>query len=690
MDLESFFTDFQNTIKTISTSDEIFSQTAFIEEMSRRLSIAEEIDNLIACQYEGSGQRNKKLLIDGYDFDDEENQLVVAVVDYSQEDELISLTNTEAQKKFAAVESLIQEVLEADLDRRLEPSSDIAQFAAQFIEELPQIFTVRIYLLTNKRLSQAAKALPVKQIRDLNFEYHIWDIERLHRVELSKLGREEIDIDLLEITSAGLPALSAASDDADVATYLTVIPGRTLVEIYAMHGSRILESNVRSFLTAKVKVNKGIRGTVMQEPELFLPFNNGITATATSIQTIEELGQITITGIKNLQIVNGGQTTASLFYTQKNDRADLSKINVQVKLIVVDPDRAEELVPKISRYANTQNKVSEADFFSNHPFHQRMEEKSRQLLAPSQPGIPYQTKWFYERTRGQYLNEKSRSTAGAARKFEKEYPKLQVITKTDAAKYLVTWMQQPHRVSSGAQKNFVAFADLIATQWDSNSFQFGDDYFKELVAKNILFNTVRKQVMKSPWYSSGYLANIVTYAIAKFAYQLTEYRDGMSLNLQIIWNLQDVPDELMEILDEVSELVFQVLTDDSRPVVNVTEWAKREACWTKVKAVDFEMPESVDDFLLTKDEAKQARAETIKNQKVDSEIGSQVLVLELGHSYWLRAKDFGHRMKSISEKEDSIASMVASPNPRRIPSEDQCRVLLQFNERIRGLGFVGN
>ena len=689
MDLATFFEDFRNTVRTIASSDEMFVHTSFIEEMARRLSEAEEIDALVACEYEGVGSRNKKLLIDGYDFDDEDGHLVIAVADFSEADQIETLTTTEARKKFSGAENFIHEALFGNIEEQLEESADVAQMVAQLHEERDQISVIRIYLLSNRQLSQSIKSFDPQVIDGLKIEYHLWDIERLFRIEMSKLGREEIDIDLTQWIASGLPALPASTSGTDVSTFLTVIPGEILAEIYSLHGSRVLESNVRSFLTVRGKVNKGIRGTVMQEPEMFLPFNNGITATATSVDFTESKGQVCLSRIRNLQIVNGGQTTASLFYVKKNDKASLNGINVQVKLIVVDEERAEELVPKISRFANTQNKVSEADFFSNHPFHQRMEEKSRQLLVPARQGVHFQTKWFFERTRGQYLNEKARSTPAAARKFEAEYPKGQVMTKTDAAKYLVTWMQRPHVVSSGAQKNFVAFADAISKEWATNDNQFGDDYFKELVAKNILFHAVRRQVLAADWYSTGYLANIVTYTIAKFSYEVAKYNGGSNLNLLVIWNLQDVPSLLMEVLDEISELVFDELTDESRPVVNVTEWAKRERCWELVKAAEYELPEEIEEFLLSKAESKEMQAQAAKSQKVDSGINSQVEALELGHVYWGNARDFAMKMGTISEKESSILAMVTIPNSLKIPTEAQCKVILNFRDRIVDMGFVG-
>lgn len=184
----------------------------------------------------------------------------------------------------------------------------------------------------------------------------------------------------------GIQCLPAHIDSADYESYLMVMPATILGELYGKYGDRLLEQNVRCFLQARGKVNKGIRSTIITDPEMFFAYNNGITATAREVITETEDDGIYIKEIRDLQVVNGGQTTASLFHTSRKDKVSLEKIFVQMKLSVVDGEKGEVVIPKISEYANTQNKVNAADFFSNHPFHLRMEEFSRRLWVPPQPG----------------------------------------------------------------------------------------------------------------------------------------------------------------------------------------------------------------------------------------------------------------------------------------------------------------
>jgi len=688
--LEQFFDDFQNSIRASAVADSTFSSRAFVEEMSKRLSEAEEIDALIPCEFVGVGARNKKIAFDGYDFGDEDNQAVFAIADYRSGDQIETLNTSETRKLFSNVEAFLEGVLSGNLIDNLEESSMAYQVATELRASSNALSKVRIYLLTNSKLSDSLKSFASSHIGDIEIEYHLWDIARLFRVQTSQLGREEIDIDLTTWEPSGVPALDTSTPGSEVRTLLLVMPGEMLAAIYEKYGSRVLEANVRSFLSARGKVNAGIKGTVLQSPELFLAYNNGISATASSITSSRNGAVESIHSIKNLQIVNGGQTTASLFYVKKNDKADLSNVFVQMKLIVVDEERSNELVPKISRYANTQNRISEADFFSNHPFHQRMEEKSRLLLTPALAGQHVQSKWFYERTRGQYLNEKNKGTLGQAKRFEIEYPRSQVITKTDAAKYIVSWEQRPHVVSSGAQKNFLAFAETIKDAWESNDNQFGDAYFKTLVAQGILFNTIRSRVAKADWYSSGYLANIVTYTVAKLAYEIDRIRSKASLDFQAIWKLQALPVGLYPDIDKIAFAVFQSLTDESRPVVNVTEWAKRAQCWEKIKDIPVELTPNIEQFITSAEEAAEVRKESSKSQRLDSGISLQILVTGLGSKYWVKLREFGRdEMHALSEKELGIIKYVTGEAGNGIPSEAQCKVLVQVKERMESLGFVG-
>lgn len=692
MQLVDYFLDIQNTVRTRASADGSFTRPAFTSEMADRLSLAEEVDALSVYSFETTGSRNRRIAIDGASIEPDENQVAIAIADYRSGGEIETLTTTEARRHFGALEAFVDAAIDGTFAERFDESSPAFE-DAHTINELQrrgELDKVRLYLLSNAQLSDSIKSFPSETHGGLELEYHIWGIERFHRVELSQLGREELDIDLTEWVPTGLPALPASSTGSDVDTYLLVIPGGVLANIYGRFGSRVLESNVRAFLTNRGKVNKGIQGTLLQTPELFLPYNNGITATASAITTDSSGPVLSIMSLRDLQIVNGGQTTASLYFAQRNEKVSLEDVYVQMKLIVVDGAQTDDLVPKISRYANTQNKVSESDFFSNHPFHQRMEEKSRLLRTPTRAGEHHETKWFYERTRGQYLSEKNKLSTRDAKKFALEYPKEQVIDKTKAARYLNTWNQQPHIVSSGLQRNFMLFAQSISSAWESSDLAFNDAYFRSLVAKAILFEAVQSAVSQSDWYraSQGYRLNIVTYSIARFAQAVEESELGEEFDFDRIWELQGIPEELLGELTALAEDVREVLVDPGRPVTNVTEWAKRPQCWDAVREVPFDFPPEYGHLLRKKEEVRESRRRGRKAQQVDKRINAQVEVVELGQPYWVKLRDFGRRTKQLSETDLSFLAY-ATGEKGKVASEAQCKRLLQIRERMVEAGFVG-
>jgi hypothetical protein len=298
-----------------------------------------------------------------------------------------------------------------------------------------QLSHVRLFLFTDGLTTLQTKKN--QEVNGVNYSYNIWDLRRTCRCVTSGQKREAIEINFQTQYDSVIPCLAMPESQADYSAYVAIIPGKILCKIYGEYGSRLLERNVRSFLQAKGSVNKGIRQTILREPHRFLAYNNGISATAEAVKLVDlPNGGQGIAEIRDLQIVNGGQTTASLYQAVRKDKADISGIYVQTKLTVVDCDRMDEIVPLISRYANSQNKVNEADFSANDPFHIRVEELSRTIWAPAVDGTQHQTRWFYERARGQYADAKNRESTPAKQKaFTLTHPNAQKFTKTDLAKF---------------------------------------------------------------------------------------------------------------------------------------------------------------------------------------------------------------------------------------------------------------
>lgn len=682
MELESYRSDLLNRAGARSVVDGTFTSEAFMAEAAEQLTQADEIENLEMLSFDGVGKRNRRLRVNGYDLDDSDGSVALSVLDFKGNQELEELTFSEAQNLFKALMGFLEQSVDGTFLEGREESTAEFQLAQDLKNRGRSVTRYRLYLISDSVLKGSARSIPSTEINSIPVEFHIWDIRRLHQVAESAQGREELEIDLTTWLPDGLEALQTTDSESEFKIFLAAVPAALIADLYGTYGSRLLEGNVRSYLSNRGNVNKGIRTTVKTAPAHFLAYNNGITATAVGAKSVA--GRIT--AVTDLQIVNGGQTTASLFYVRRDDKVDLNGVYVQMKLIIVDPSGAAEMIPKISRYANSQNKISEADFFSNSPFHVRLAELSQRVLAPPMPGVNYQTKWFYERARGQYQSEKSKRTAADQKKFEAEYPKSQLITKTDAAKYEVTWGMQPHKVSSGAQKNFVAFAGLVAGKWETASDSFNELYWKNLVAKAILFETARKAIAKADWYDKGYLANITTYALAKLSFEVGKQVRGGTFDLDRIWTEQAVSEVSIKEIVDIGEKVLAVLTSDYRPVQNVTEWAKREACWNTVREMEHTLSDEFKASMSDRRIVAQKKKDAAKTQRIDDGIAAQTRVFSIEGSQWVAVEEFARQNRLITEKELSIIALVTG-RKAGFPTEMQSKVLLELLSKCEDNGF---
>lgn len=549
-------------------------QDFFTAVMLGYLEEAGEIEDPIICPFRGYG-----LQLNAYHISETYDEIDIFVSVYNENPGLSSVSRTDID---AAVKRGIQLYRRAtsDLYTAFEKDSDTYEFAITLHNEKTKIKKARVIALTNGTV----KAIPFEKIdlAGVEISFSVWDIDRLYRCTTSGKMRETIEIDFLSSYGVTIPCIENATSDV-YSVYLSILNGALLAKIYEEHGPRLLERNVRSFLQVKAAVNKGIRDTLRDEPEMFLAYNNGISVTAESVEVVrDENGRSSIKKIRDMQIVNGGQTTASIYNAWKDKKldVDLSKVFVQMKLSVISTSSAmDEIVPKISAFANTQNKIQMADFSANDPFHRKIEELSRIIWAPAQGGQKPQN-WFYERARGQYADMLSKETTTLRRKAYKETHPL--FTKTDLAKYENTWDQMPYFVSEGAQKNFKKFTIRLA---ERGNFVPDAKYYERLIAKAILFRRTEKLVQQQQY--GGYRANIVTYTIAYLSYVT-----GQRIDLDSIWKNQSLTPALEENIVEVSKFVQYMIVNPPGGA-NVGEWCKKQQCWNAIKEYSYQMTENL-------------------------------------------------------------------------------------------------
>lgn len=694
MDLVDYRKDYLENIKMFAAADDAGTASTFVKTILEDLQGLNVISDFEECFSVGRyGRKNYR--VDAYSFDDYDCSMSIFIADFDGEDEISTLTMTDANALFERLNTFLDGCLNGNFRYSMEISTPVYDLVERIVNLQNTIRKYKFYILTDKEMSGKISSLESGEINGVSIEYNIWDIQRLFRVISTGDGHEPVEIDFLKITEKGLPCLEAsdASTD-DVKCLLCVIPGEILADLYDTYGSTLLEGNVRSFLSTRGKVNKNIRKTILEadgeSKKMFFSYNNGISATATSVQMKTEQGGTFVTSIKNLQIVNGGQTTASLSNTRFKDKADLSSIFIQMKLTVIPShEMAQILIPKISRGSNSQNKVSDADFFSNHEFNIRMEQISRRLYAPAVNGLQYETHWFFERSRGQYEQEQSKMTRAEKKKYQMQNPKSQKITKTDIAKYQNAWKEYPYYVSLGAQKNFNRFANYIVDAWNKDDIQFNELFYREIVSVAIVFKCIDKLVPKQDWYEKGYKANIVVYTLSYLHYLIQKQFPKYELNLQLIWDKQSVPDVLYNELLKLMKFVFLHITDANRPITNVTEWCKKEQCWITLKEKNYLLDGSIQEVLLNIDEVKKNKSNGRKDYKLVNGIQVQSDVVNKGQEYWEEALAWGKEHRCISEIEISFLNAATKMNMGRIPSEKQCQRIVNIEAKLIDEGFSG-
>lgn len=686
-DLQSFYDEYLQDVVSTADSEGDFHDAAFVENMSAFL---EDQGYLEECSYIGYIKKAQGIKADAWDYNAANGVLSLLVADFKMSSSVPTITESEVDKDFRRLEKFWAYAKRKEFVEALEESTPVYSLIYRLNQEGLEVRRVQMILITNALLSERASedVLSKRSINegDAPVSYEIWDLGRRYSIEASGKAREDIEIDCREVSPQGIPCLQGTSIECgDYQVFLLIMPGEFLADLYDRHGERLLEQNVRTFLQFRGKINKGIKRTILKEPHMFIAYNNGLTVTAEKVTLSEDKSHLL--SITNMQIVNGGQTTASLFTTRAQEGKDkLKDVYVQVKLAVIPEDKVEVIVPLISEYANTQNKVSAADFFSNHPFHLRIQDLSRRLIANPSTGNLRGTYWYYERTKGQYNNAMARLTKSEIGKFKLRNPKTQMFTKTDLAKFVLSWDKRPTDVSYGAQKCFAKFASEIGSSWEKKDTSYNELYFKELVAKAIIFRYLDNGIKKQAWYG-GFKANIVTFTIARFK----EYLDSHNLtfNLQKLWDLQDLPSDIKRYLLAIAQEVNTCIQDTPNPSTNVTEWCKTQSCWENVKKLDVRPDFDLDQYCMWEDDRVSEGRVAASHQKMMNNIEKQKYVIETGCEYWKAlAKWILEKKQSISDKESNILALACQfDRTGKIPSEKQCLVLLQLEDRMKQEGF---
>ena len=658
-EIEKYYTSLLQEIRSMQSSaeegetqEELFTQITI--EM---LAEAGETENATPAHNEGAFGKKNQHKVNGYAMSDNYETVDLFISIFQNTETSQRIAKEEIDKAAKRVANFFRKAFYNDYAKDIEESSPIFQFAYD-LAHLPELretlVRVNAIILTNGTYN--GDIPKQEKIAGQDIYYNIFDISRLYAISEKSHISIELDFEEQQII---IPCLKAPIENADYESYIAIMPGHGLALLYKQFGARLLEQNVRSFLQFTGKINKGIRKTINDESHMFLAYNNGISATADHIELDETKHYVK--KISNLQIVNGGQTTASIYHTWDKDKANISNIFVQMKISVIKKeDSYSEIVSRISKYANTQNKVNDADFSANNPILIDLEKISRRSFSPVTPQCNIPTVWFFERANGQYKNLRLKDgfTPSRAKQFDLKYPKKQMFKKTDLAKFVNSYgeIQEgkkvaigPHIVVRGNEKNYSQFINNNLPR------KVTGIYYEDVIAKFILFRESEKLYGIKP-NNIGEMRNaVVPYAISLFGY-LTDYK----LNLEKIWKNQRISDELAAVFYSLMKQLNEYILHNS-PSSHYIEWAKKEECWETVKQqkwnIDFDSIKT--DFAT--DEQLKKRKSAADNVDIDTlqkeyEIS---LLRSIPYALWKKIEEWGRDTGLLSVNRQTTASEIA-------------------------------
>ena len=624
------------------------------------LSEAGETENSDVAFYERDLGTKNQQKINGYAIADNYETVDLFISIYEGTEDPITTLKRDIDNAATRLTNYFRNAIYSDFGNEIEESSAIFEFTntlGTYKELRDSLVRVNAFILTNGVYK--GDIPQSKDISGYKIYYRVVDINYLYQI--SEQSHAPIIINFEE-EGWKVPCLHASSSNPDYEAYVSILPGKCLSNLYERYGGRLLEQNVRSFLQFTGKINKGIRDTIKEKPHMFLAYNNGIAATADAME-LDEVGNIRL--ISNLQIVNGGQTTASIYHTEKKDKADISDIYVQVKFsIVKKKDEYANIVSDISKYANTQNKVNNADFSANNPILVELEKVSRYVMTPVTPERSIQTYWFFERARSQYKNIRLKEgfTKSRQKAFDLKYPKNQMFTKVELAKYINCFEEvyegsklviAPHIVVRGSEKNYAQF---VAKNLPYSPKKVTNVYFEDTIAKAILFKAADQLYgTKRTGNNIGELKSVVV----PYTIGLLNYLTSGRIDLYRIWKNQKISDALSNLIYSLMLQVNPFIMNIS-PSNNYLEWAKKEECWLAIRNFkDWKYDlDSIEDDLIDP-EYPVVRKVTVNITADDKSEHDLKIVKSIPYKLWLRFADWGAESGELNLNLQSKAREIA-------------------------------
>ncbi|MDR3186783.1 MAG: AIPR family protein [Christensenellaceae bacterium] len=710
--LDEFRINHLAEMKRDSLSEGMTPDQYFIQYMLKKLQDMGEIIDPIEINtcVDKYCRNQRKMSVDGYSFDESDKSIVLYINDYVDSLSDASITKSRVVELCKKMLYFLEEVYDGELGKYFDDSNEILSIGESLKTRLRRdyidlnndisIDKIKLFVVTNKLLSSSVKQsdFGIDEFKGKKIIVNVWSIQRIYEHLLSGKEKEPVIVNVKNFGFDGIPCLKAEMSMAlDYDAYLAIIPGQLLHNIYYEYGSRLLEGNVRTFLSVKGKVNKGIRNTIKNEPTKFFTYNNGIACTAAKV--VLDITNTKIIEMHDLQIINGGQTTASLTsaildkHVGLDKESGLSNIFVPLKLTVVKNADYDTIISNISKYANSQNKITEADMLSNHLFHRSFEDLSKKYIAPAREGELYDTYWYYERSRGKYEQEKFKLTTNKQKEdYEKKWPRKQVIKKEELAKYYMACSElRPDIVAKGSQKCMLAFAALIDKMVQSAHFEFNKFFYERMICYAILYRETDKIVQHASWYNvGGYKLNIVPYTISKLISMIPK---GSCLNYKEIWEKQTLQIETVQMIKKLAYVTNNFIQNTANGVI-VTEHCKKEDTWKSYSDLhrledyitsdyNIKVNKTFFDTLIFEEVWQINEESAIKKEKAEKTIDDFMYIYKLGSDYWSRLLTEGSDRKILSEKETMILKNIIT---NKIVSVAHAKVACDVRKRLEEAG----
>ena len=702
MEIEEYREQFIDEIRNDASLEGSDPESYFIERVLANLEDIGEVRDPIPMSVEMRNNKRQILSFDGYSYDEADGALVLITSEFNnQRNNNPTLTNTRIEELLLYMQRFIEEAVNGNIRNFCDESDPAVNIASEFKKKIgkgmttTEILRFKFIIISNYTLSKQVKNLKRPDFLGRPVELNVWTLERFFQTFVSN-SSEILEIETKDYNCDGIPCLKADLGKlSNYDAYLGIVPGEFLAKIYYDYGSKLLQGNVRAFLSFRGNVNKGIRSTIMKQPENFFTYNNGIAIVARSVRFSEDSSKITY--FKDLQIINGGQTTAALASAIIKNEAPkgMENLFVPMKLTVlnVEDDMSEEqvqnyndLTKTISECANSQNAVKPADFFSNHPFHVKMEQLSRKVMAPPVDGNPYQTVWFYERSRGKWEQEQMKLTPHQRNLFKQKYPKGQLITKEKLAKCYNSVLMHPDQVCKSSADNFKIFAPYINGIYENDRDSINDEFFKKCVCSIIIFDKLDKLISKEEWYpKGGNKAQITPYTISKL---MTLLPKGSDIDWVSIWNKQTLYPALATELLRLAYFTHRYLEKKADGGL-VRSLSRLVGTWNEFKAVEFTLSDSFIRSLISKEEIKAIEKAAKRAHRFNSDIDISVDFFKLGAPYWMEVYNAVAKEELLSYGDCDFIRSIANYIARgSLPSPAQCRRLLKVVEKAEEKGYI--